>query len=98
MRVSGITDRGKYRSENQDTYRFSELGDAILAVVCDGMGGAAGGRTAAAARRITAEASIADITGLFLMKSIIFFTWIPVCFLHRFRVFSSAWARDERAE
>ena len=47
MRVSGITDRGKYRSENQDTYRFSELGDAILAVVCDGMGGAAGGKTAA---------------------------------------------------
>lgn len=48
MRVSGITDRGKYRSENQDTYRHIELGDAVLAVVCDGMGGAAGGKTAAA--------------------------------------------------
>lgn len=46
LRVAGITDRGRYRSENQDTYRFAEMGNAILAAVCDGMGGAAGGRTA----------------------------------------------------
>lgn len=48
MRIAGITDKGKYRNENQDTYRFAEVGDAVLAVVCDGMGGAAGGSTASA--------------------------------------------------
>ena len=47
MEYFGITDIGKYRSENQDTFITSELFDGcLLAVVCDGMGGAAGGRIA----------------------------------------------------
>lgn len=47
MEYFGITDIGKYRSENQDTFISTELFDGcLLAVVCDGMGGAAGGRIA----------------------------------------------------
>ncbi len=48
MRAWGKTDIGRVRSENQDTY-FIEIdrsGDTIC-VVCDGMGGAKGGATAA---------------------------------------------------
>ena len=44
----GITDRGKIRGENQDTYRLLILQDENLAVlvVCDGMGGASAGALA----------------------------------------------------
>lgn len=44
MFVTGKTDIGKFREENQDRYRISMLDDdTILAIVCDGMGGAASG-------------------------------------------------------
>lgn len=44
MFVTGKTDIGKFREENQDRYRVSMLDDdTILAIVCDGMGGAASG-------------------------------------------------------
>lgn len=42
-----MTDIGKYRSENQDSFHILSLDDSVvLATVCDGMGGAAGGQIA----------------------------------------------------
>ena len=47
MKLAGKTDVGRVRQENQDDYRAGELpGDAAWVLVCDGMGGAKGGREA----------------------------------------------------
>ena len=48
MQLFGITDRGCVRAENQDSYRFTQAEDLSwsVAVLCDGMGGVHGGRTA----------------------------------------------------
>ena len=47
MKLAGKTDVGRIRQENQDDYRAGELpGGAVWALVCDGMGGAKGGREA----------------------------------------------------
>ena len=47
MEAWGLTDPGNVREENQDAYRVERLGDnALLAVVCDGMGGAKSGKVA----------------------------------------------------
>lgn len=47
MKLTGKTDVGQVRQDNQDDYRAGELpGDAVWALVCDGMGGARGGREA----------------------------------------------------
>ena len=47
MKLAGKTDVGRVRQENQDDYRAGELpGGAVWALVCDGMGGAKGGREA----------------------------------------------------
>ncbi len=47
MEYYGATDIGRYRAENQDFFSITEILDgALLAVVCDGMGGAAGGKIA----------------------------------------------------
>ena len=44
MFITGRTDIGRFRDENQDRFRVSMLeGGAALAIVCDGMGGAASG-------------------------------------------------------
>lgn len=47
MRIWGVTHRGSVRKENQDAYHFiaPEAGPT-LGVVCDGMGGAQGGKIA----------------------------------------------------
>jgi len=48
MKLAGKTDVGCVRVENQDDFRAGELPDgAAWALVCDGMGGAQGGREAA---------------------------------------------------
>ena len=45
MEAWGLTDPGKVRSQNQDYYDLCQLDDgSILAVVCDGMGGARGNK------------------------------------------------------
>ena len=47
MKLAGKTDVGSVRPENQDDYRAGELNsDAVWGLVCDGMGGARGGREA----------------------------------------------------
>ena len=47
MQYWGITDRGVVRSQNQDAYAIQTLHDGrVLAVVCDGMGGARAGNVA----------------------------------------------------
>ena len=47
MKLAGKTDVGRVRQENQDDYRAGELpGGAAWVLVCDGMGGAKGGREA----------------------------------------------------
>ena len=48
MNFYGKTDVGKKREENQDRFGSSQLDNEMtLLVVCDGMGGANGGETAA---------------------------------------------------
>ena len=45
MKLAGKTDVGRVRQDNQDDYRAGELpGDAAWLLVCDGMGGARGGK------------------------------------------------------
>lgn len=47
MDVWGLTDPGKVRKQNQDSFHTERLGDdCLLAVVCDGMGGAKAGNVA----------------------------------------------------
>lgn len=49
MKISAKSDKGMVRANNQDSYAAGELpGNVAWAVVCDGMGGAAGGNVASA--------------------------------------------------
>lgn len=46
MKIVARTDTGLFRENNQDSYSAFELEGAVIAVVCDGMGGAAEGALA----------------------------------------------------
>ncbi|MDP3305425.1 MAG: Stp1/IreP family PP2C-type Ser/Thr phosphatase [Erysipelotrichaceae bacterium] len=46
MNIAGATDCGYIRSTNQDCYVIQRIEDAVLAVVCDGIGGARAGDVA----------------------------------------------------
>ncbi len=47
MEAWGITDTGNVRTQNQDYYQITPIGEhSLLAVVCDGMGGAKSGNVA----------------------------------------------------
>ncbi len=48
MKIIARTDAGMIRENNQDSYTAFELDNAVVAVVCDGMGGAAEGALASA--------------------------------------------------
>jgi protein phosphatase len=55
MNIFGLSDKGRHRAENQDSFDICTMDSGTLAVVCDGMGGAAAGLLAsdmAAARFI----------------------------------------------
>ena len=47
MILAAISDIGKVRTENQDAYSYKKVSDTVAyGIVCDGMGGANGGKTA----------------------------------------------------
>ena len=46
MKIVSRTDTGLVRENNQDSYTAFEIDGAVVAVVCDGMGGAAEGALA----------------------------------------------------
>ena len=61
MKIVAKTDIGLKRESNQDSYAAGELPGAVAwAVVCDGMGGAAGGNYASS----TAVKIISEIFGV----------------------------------
>ncbi len=59
MQYWGVTDPGCVRVQNQDIYQIEELGrDAVLCIVCDGMGGAKSGNVASS---LAAEVFVGEI-------------------------------------
>ena len=59
MQCWGLTDPGCIRPQNQDAFHFENLDrSSVLAVVCDGMGGAAGGQLAS---RIATETFVSEL-------------------------------------
>lgn len=65
MNIFGLSDKGRYRAENQDSFDICRMEKYTLAVVSDGMGGAAAGLLASdmASARFTAFARSGLDTG-----------------------------------
>lgn len=64
MQYWGITDKGAVRSQNQDAFSVHSQSDGrILAVVCDGMGGARAGNVASEMTVALFTAAFESITG-----------------------------------
>lgn len=61
MKVCGKTDVGLRRHENQDTFAVEQGEKLLIAVVCDGMGGAEGGQIASS---LAVETFIKEIRAL----------------------------------
>ena len=60
MKFFGMTNVGMKRTVNQDSFLIKEYDSGLLAVVCDGMGGASGGEEASATA-VTAFSGYTDI-------------------------------------
>lgn len=61
LEFAGMTDVGKQRDNNQDNFSVNTLeGGYVLCTVCDGMGGANGGRTASTLAQTTFDAYIGE--------------------------------------
>lgn len=59
----GITDKGAVRSQNQDSYHLAfRDADLVIAMVCDGMGGALAGNVASALAVDVASAYLESLT------------------------------------
>lgn len=65
MSIFGLSDKGRFRAENQDSFDLCETEFAQIAVVCDGMGGAAAGLLASdvASARFVAYVRFSFATG-----------------------------------
>ncbi len=61
--IWGITDAGLVRRENQDAYKVQTASSHIICVVCDGMGGTAGGKLAS---HIAVETFVAELEKLLI--------------------------------
>jgi len=62
IRAWGITDKGAVRVQNQDSYYLRpEDGDLVVAIVCDGMGGARAGNVASSLAVEVASAHMEEL-------------------------------------
>lgn len=66
----GITDKGAVRSQNQDSYYLKSVGDdLVIALVCDGMGGARAGNVASTLAVETAVAYLEELSREALLQA-----------------------------